>query len=114
MVAGEDGINASGIVCLGYPLKGMNGSIRDGIILQLTVPIMFVQGSKDSLCPLDKLSAVRKKMDSINEVHVVDGGDHSFKIAKKNLLSSRSTQEAAEDQASEAIAEFVTKYVGES
>lgn len=111
MVAGEEGINASGIICLGYPLKGMNGSIRDEILLQLTVPVMFVQGSKDSLCPLDKLSAVRKKMSSINDLHEVDGGDHSFKIGKKHLSSTGSTQEEAEGQACKAIAEFVTKHV---
>ncbi|KAL5724446.1 hypothetical protein ACHQM5_007711 [Ranunculus cassubicifolius] len=114
MVAGEDGIDASAIVCLGYPLKGMNGSIRDEILMQVKIPIMFVQGSKDSLCPLDKLSAVCRKMSCINEMHVVDGGDHSFKIGKKHLASSGSTQEEADEQACKAIAEFVSKYVGGS
>ncbi|KAF9587270.1 hypothetical protein IFM89_039517 [Coptis chinensis] len=112
MVAGKDEINVSAIICLGYPLKGMNGTIRDEILLQVTVPIMFVQGSKDNLCPLDKLAAVCKKMSSINELHVVDGGDHSFKIAKKHLVVNGSTQEEAEDQVVKAIAGFLTKIVG--
>ncbi|XXG89942.1 hypothetical protein AAC387_Pa12g1823 [Persea americana] len=43
MVAGEEDVHASAIVCLGYPLKGINGAVRDDILLQLSVPIMFVQ-----------------------------------------------------------------------
>nr|GLL42009.1 KAT8 regulatory NSL complex subunit 3 [Ipomoea trifida] len=80
MVASGQDIGASAVVCLGYPLKGINGAVRDEILLKLRVPIMFVQGSKDGLCPLDKLEAVRKKMTCANELHVIEGGDHSFKI----------------------------------
>ncbi|KAH7840519.1 hypothetical protein Vadar_017992 [Vaccinium darrowii] len=111
MVVGEEGLGASAVVCLGYPLKGMNGAVRDETLLQLTVPIMFVQGSKDGFCPLEKLEPVRKKMKSNNELHVVEGGDHSFKIVKKHLQSTGSTQEDAEDHAVHAIAMFVSKYI---
>ncbi|KAI4343130.1 hypothetical protein MLD38_027667 [Melastoma candidum] len=111
MVAGEDGINASAIVCLGYPLKGINGAIRDEVLLKLSVPVMFVQGTKDALCPLEKLDAVREKMATATELHVVDGGDHSFKIAKKHLQSLGSTQEAAEGQAVKSVAGFVEKII---
>lgn len=109
MVASGEEIGASAVVCLGYPLKGMSGTIRDETLLQLKVPIMFVQGSKDGLCPLEKLEAVRKKMKSLNELHVIEGGDHSFKIAKKHLNSEGTTQAEAEDHAVQAIAAFVSK-----
>ncbi|RVW43196.1 hypothetical protein CK203_078690 [Vitis vinifera] len=89
--------------------QGMSGTIRDETLLQLKVPIMFVQGSKDGLCPLEKLEAVRKKMKSLNELHVIEGGDHSFKIAKKHLNSEGTTQAEAEDHAVQAIAAFVSK-----
>ncbi|XAR70190.1 hypothetical protein NMG60_11026965 [Bertholletia excelsa] len=112
MVAGEEGIGASAIICLGYPLKGMNGAVRDETLLQLEAPTMFVQGDKDGLCPLDKLEAVRKKMKSVNELHVIEGGDHSFKIAKKNLQLKGTTQEEAEDHAVNAIAMFVSRFIG--
>ncbi|KAJ4953844.1 hypothetical protein NE237_030676 [Protea cynaroides] len=107
MVAAQEDISASAIVCLGYPLKGMNGTVRDEALLQLKTPVIFVQGSKDGLCPLDKLAAVRKKMKYVNELHVIDGGDHSFKIAKKHLQLNGLTQAEAEDQAVKAVAEFV-------
>ncbi|MED6137005.1 hypothetical protein PIB30_061009 [Stylosanthes scabra] len=109
MVASLDDINVSAVVCLGYPLKGINGAIRDETLLQLTVPTMFVQGSKDAFCPLEKLEATRKKMKAPNELHVIDGGDHSFKIGKKHLQANGSTQEEAEDLALKAIAAFISK-----
>ncbi|XP_020546892.1 KAT8 regulatory NSL complex subunit 3 isoform X3 [Sesamum indicum] len=91
MVAGEKDITVSAVVCLGYPLKG----------------------SKDGLCPLAKLEAVRKKMNSINALHVIEGGDHSFKIGKKHLQSSGNNQEEAEDIAVQAIAKFVSNIMKE-
>ncbi|KAA8520937.1 hypothetical protein F0562_011610 [Nyssa sinensis] len=112
MVTGEEDIGASAVVCLGYPLKGMKGEVRDETLLQLTVPIMFVQGSKDGLCPLEKLEAVQKKMKTISALHVIEGGDHSFKIAKKHLQLKGSTQEEAEDHAVQAIAAFVSRFIG--
>ncbi|KAG0495926.1 hypothetical protein HPP92_000617 [Vanilla planifolia] len=113
MVASAEDISVSAIICLGYPLKGTNGSIRDETLLKLRVPTMFVQGSKDSLCPLDKLQVTCKKMKCINITHVVDGGDHSFKIGKKFLELSGSNQEEAERKAVMAIVEFAYRYIKE-
>ncbi|KAJ4823153.1 hypothetical protein Tsubulata_016390 [Turnera subulata] len=112
MVAAEVGMSASAVICLGYPLKGMNGAVRDEILLELPVPILFVQGSKDGLCPLEKLEAVRNKMKTHNGLHVIDGGDHSFKIGKKHLQLKGSTQDEAEDLAVQAIASFVSGCLG--
>ncbi|XP_009413831.2 uncharacterized protein LOC103995062 [Musa acuminata AAA Group] len=111
MVAGKEDINVSAIVCLGYPLKGMNGVVRDETLLQLKAPTMFVQGSKDSLCPLDKLESTRKKMKCVNELHVIDGGDHSFKIGKKHQQSTGIDQDEAEGRSLKAIADFVNRSI---
>ncbi|KAI5016792.1 hypothetical protein ZWY2020_028697 [Hordeum vulgare] len=46
MVASSDGISASAVICLGYPLKGAKGVMRDEILLKLMVPTMFVQASR--------------------------------------------------------------------
>ncbi|XP_010925754.2 uncharacterized protein [Elaeis guineensis] len=111
MVAGAECVNVSAVICLGYPLKGMNGAIRDETLLQLRTPTFFVQGSKDGLCPLDKLATTCKKMKCINELHVIDGGDHSFKIGKKYQESAGLSQGEAERRAVKAISEFVTKCI---
>ncbi|KAL8210055.1 hypothetical protein R6Q57_006787 [Mikania cordata] len=111
MVAAENDIRAAAVVCLGYPLKGSKGAIRDQPLLQLTVPTMFVQGTKDGLCSLESLEMVRKKMKAMTRLHVVENGDHSMKIAKKNLDLAGITQEDAEQCAVEAIAVFVSEII---
>lgn len=109
MVAALEDSGVSAVVCLGYPLKATNGKIRDETLLQLKTPTMFVQGSKDGLCPLEKLKAVCKKMDCLNKIHIIEAGDHSFKISKKHLEMSGITQDEAEDQAAQAIAVFASQ-----
>ena len=42
-----------------------------------------------------------------NELHVIDGGDHSFKIGKKYLESRGLNQHYAEMEAVKAISQFV-------
>ncbi|KAI3421447.1 Abhydrolase_5 domain-containing protein [Psidium guajava] len=112
MVANEEGVRPSAVVCLGYPLK-LGTIIRDETLLQLSVPVMFVQGGKDGLCPLEKLVAVSEKMKCTTRLYVIDGSDHSFKIAKKLLRSSGLTQDEAEDLAVQAIAKFVSNVINE-
>lgn len=80
------------------------------------LPALFfsvhLKGSKDGLCPLDKLEAVCKKMKSLNELYVIDGGDHSLKIAKKHLQMKGLAQDKAEDLAIQAVASFVSRCIG--
>lgn len=46
---------------------------------------------------------------SVTELHVNDGGDHSFKIGKKHIETKGLTQDEVEDVALKAIADFVSK-----
>ncbi|KAF2592864.1 hypothetical protein F2Q70_00043779 [Brassica cretica] len=103
MVAADEDIPVSAVICLGYPLKGTKGAIRDETLLEMGIPVMFVQ------CPLDKLQAVCNKMKALTELHVIDGGDHSFKTGKKHLEAKGLTQDLVEDVALQAIAAFVSK-----
>ncbi|KAG7548848.1 Alpha/beta hydrolase fold-1 [Arabidopsis suecica] len=106
--------DVTAVICLGYPLKGAKGVIRDETLLEMGVPVMFVQGSKDPMCSLDKLEAVCNKMKAVTEIHVIDGGDHSFKIGKKHLETKELTQDEVEDVALKAIAAFVSKSLAQS
>ncbi|MET0794732.1 MAG: alpha/beta fold hydrolase, partial [Polyangiaceae bacterium] len=65
------------IVCLGYPLvaPGNSGKVRDQVLLELQTPILFVQGTRDPLCPLELLATVRAKMRAKSKLFVVDAGD---------------------------------------
>jgi predicted alpha/beta-hydrolase family hydrolase len=98
-----------GLVCLGYPLCAMGDrtKLRDEVLRALNTPILFVQGSRDPLCPLDLLERVRTEMKTQNVLHVVDGGDHSLRLPKRQLQASGQTQEDIDQQILKAIVGFV-------
>jgi uncharacterized protein len=99
----------SAVVCLGYPLcaAGDRARVRAEVLRELSTPILFVQGTRDSLCPLDLLAEVRKEMTASNDLYVVDGGDHSLIVAKSQLKATGETQEQVEERILEAIRQFV-------
>jgi len=97
-----------GLICLGYPLCAMGDrtKLRDEVLRSLTTPILFVQGTRDSLCPLDLLERVRSEMEAPNFLYVVEGGDHSLLVTKRGLQEARETQEDVDRRGLEAIATF--------
>src|SRR5438552_2013673 len=98
-----------GLISLGYPLCAMGDrtKLRDEVLRALTTPILFVQGTRDSLCPLDLLKRVRTEMKGPNALHLVQGGDHSLRVAKHQLQASGQTQEDIDRQILQVIADFV-------
>jgi uncharacterized protein len=101
----------AGLICLGYPLCAMGDrtKIRDEILRALSTPILFVQGTRDSLCPLDLLEKVRDEMKAPNFLHVVEGGDHSLGVPKRQLQASGKTQERVERGILKTITGFVDR-----
>lgn len=101
------------VICLGYPLCGMGnpGKMRDAVLLESTQPILFVQGTRDPLCPLELLESVRQKMKSPNQLYVVEGGDHSLMVAKSQLKTTGETQDDVEARILEKIRDFVASQV---
>jgi predicted alpha/beta-hydrolase family hydrolase len=99
----------TGVVCLGYPLCGAGDPtrLRDKVLRDLRTPVLFVQGTRDPLCPLDLLENVRAEMKAPNFLHVVEGGDHSLLVTKRQLQSATETQEQVDDRVLNAIAQFV-------
>src|SRR3984893_7038342 len=76
-----------GLICLGYPLCAMGDrtKLRDKVLRDLTTPILFVQGTRDSLCPLELLERIRTEMTAPNFLHIVEKGDHSLMDSKRYL-----------------------------
>src|SRR6266571_9453410 len=103
--------NVDGLICLGYPLcaTGDRTKLRDEILRALTTPILFVQGTRDSLCPLDLLERVRSEMKAPNFLHVVEGGDHSLVVTKRQLEASGQIQDEVDQRVSKVIAEFIDR-----
>jgi uncharacterized protein len=108
-VALEESVAA--VVCLGYPLVGASARrpVRDAVLRELATRILFVQGTRDALCPLDHLERVRAEMRAPNELFVVDGGDHSLQVAKRQLRAAGEQQAAVDARACAAIRAFVER-----
>ena len=84
---GIDGV--SGVVLLGYPLHppGKPQQRRDAHLPQIQLPVLFVQGSDDTFGTANEISDVVDTMPNAF-LHVIAGGDHSFKVkggAAKNV-----------------------------
>ena len=100
-----------GLVCLGYPLCAMGDrtKLRDEVLRALATRILFVQGTRDPLCALDLLEQVRAEMKEPNFLHIVEGGDHSLRVPKRQLQATSTTQEDIDQQILRAIAGFVDR-----
>lgn len=96
------------LVCLGYPLQsGSTGAMRDQVLVDLRTPILFVQGTRDPLCNLDRLSEVRRRMTAPNALHVVEGGNHSLEVSAAQRKAAGLTQDDADRAVLEVIRRFV-------
>ena len=103
----EEPVN--GLICLGYPLCGGGdpAKLRDQVLRALTTPILFVQGTHDPLCPLDLLERVRLETRAPTFLHIVEGGNHSLLVSKRQLEAAGETQHDVDARIVGAIASFV-------
>ena len=102
------------VVCLGYPLYG-GGSpekSRDEVLRALKTPILFVQGTRDRLCPIDALEALRPALSAPSALHVVQAGDHSLQVTKTHMKSTGRSQSDIDRRAVEEILVFTNNLPG--
>jgi predicted alpha/beta-hydrolase family hydrolase len=97
-----------GLICFGYPLRGTSGAVRDEVLRQLTTRILFVEGTRDPLCPLELLAAITPRMQTPQTLHVVEGGDHSLLVRKRDLARQGKTQADVDTEILTAVTTFVT------
>jgi predicted alpha/beta-hydrolase family hydrolase len=90
-----------GLVFFGFPLHaaGRPGVERGKHLYHTNVPMLFLQGSRDTLADLRLLEPVCKGIGNRVELFVVEGGDHSFHMLKS---SGRSDEQALDDVVSKA------------
>jgi uncharacterized protein len=101
--------SVAGLICLGYPLCGGGDrtKLRDKVLRELQTPILFIQGTRDPLCPLDLLEEVRSQMKAPNSLHPVKDGDHSLRLTKRGLQAAGETQDDVDQRILAAISKFV-------
>lgn len=85
IAAADPGLPIGGIVLLGYPLHppGKPEQRRDKHLPAINQPMLIVQGSRDPFGTPPEFEPVLRAAPTAT-LHVVNGGDHSFKISKRD------------------------------
>jgi len=75
-----------GIVFVGFPLHpaGQPSSDRAAHLHDVMTPMLFLQGTRDTLADLTLLKPVCRKLGSRATLHIVKGADHSFHVLKSS------------------------------
>lgn len=75
-----------GLVFFGFPLHpaGQPSIERAEHLQKVTIPMLFLQGAKDTLADLTLLRPVCAKLGKRATLHVIDGADHSFHVLKSS------------------------------
>lgn len=74
-----------GLVFFGFPLHapGKPGSERADHLDRVSVPMLFLQGTKDKLADLELLRPVLERVGPRATLHVLEDADHSFAMPKR-------------------------------
>lgn len=105
MAAADPDRPIAGLVLLGYPLHppGRPEARRDKHLPQVGRPMLFVQGSRDSFGTPQELAPVLDGLSPRPTLHVVEGGDHSFRLSRQDGAA----QAAAYERVQRTISEWV-------
>ncbi len=96
-----DGVR--GLVFFGFPLHPPNrpGTKRADHLAKVTSPMLFLQGTRDTLADLNLLRPVCTRLGSHATLHVIETADHSFHVLKRSGRNDAEVlQELAETVAS--------------
>jgi predicted alpha/beta-hydrolase family hydrolase len=77
-----DGMDAAGLVFLGYPLHppGKTERLRAEHLAWITVPMLFLQGTRDPFAKPDLIATVVGQLGEFTMLVPIEGGDHSFNV----------------------------------
>src|SRR5213595_1383131 len=79
-----DGVR--GLVFFSFPLHPPNkpGTKRADHLAKVTVPMLFLQGTRDTLADLKLLRPVCTKLGARATLHIIETADHSFHVLKSS------------------------------
>ena len=97
-LAVAEGMDARSLVFLGYPLHApkKEDKLRDEHLYPLTVPMLFLEGTRDPFANRDIMTRVFSNLNGDSELLWVEGGDHSFKVARSGRTVSEDAAGLAE------------------
>ncbi len=92
-----------GLIFFGFPLHaaGRPSAERGGHLSAVDAPMLFLQGSRDSLAEMKLLKPLCVKLGKDTELYVVESGDHSFHMPKTSGRSDDQVLDEAVGKAAE-------------
>jgi uncharacterized protein len=109
--AQEDLPNVRGLVFFGFPLHppGRPGVSRASHLDRVTIPMLFIQGTRDDLADLALMRSACSALGSRATLHVVEGGDHSFKVLKRSGRDEAAVRTEIRDAATAFMRKWLDK-----
>ena len=94
-----------GLVFFAFPLhpSGKEGTERAEHLDDVTVPMLFLSGTRDKLAVLDLLVPVCENLGDKATLHLLDTADHGFKVLKR----SRKTEEDVFVEMARVLSEWI-------
>src|SRR5437660_7830924 len=112
VAAADRSITIAGLVLLGYPLHppGRPQQRRDAHLSSVARPMLVVQGSRDVFGTPEELSPILTQLGPSAVLHVVERGDHSFKVPRAGV----GEQAAIYEDVQRTVAEWMGTVSGRS
>jgi predicted alpha/beta-hydrolase family hydrolase len=106
VAAADPGLALAGLVLLGYPLHppGKPAERRDKHLPAIARPMLFVQGSRDAFGTPSELAPIVARLQPTPALHVVEQGDHSFKLSRKDPVAQAAVYAAVQ----QAIVDWIS------
>lgn len=97
-----------GLVFYGFPLHaiGKPGIERANHLERVSVPMLFLQGSRDRLADLDLLVPLVERLGARATLRVTDAADHSFHVPARSGRSDAEVREELADETARWAAEL--------
>lgn len=88
-----------GLVFLGFPLHpaGKPSDERAAHLFDVTVPMLFLQGTRDDLATLDLLQPLVKRLGKRATLHLFQDADHSFHVPARSGRKDAEVMEEVRD-----------------
>ena len=96
-----------GVVFYGFPLHpaGTRSTGRADHLRAMGLPMLFLQGNRDTLAELDLLKPVCAALGERATLHIVEGADHGFHVLKR----SGRTDEAVLDELADVTRDWARR-----
>jgi predicted alpha/beta-hydrolase family hydrolase len=104
-----DGVR--GLIYFGFPLHaaGKPSADRANHLFDIKLPMLFLQGSRDTLADLNLLKPLCARLGKRVELFVIEGGDHSFHLLKSSGRSDDQAMDETVVKTSSWISRLVTR-----